>query len=554
MKTKDIYLCQSCDCDTEDGSPLILKNEEEYEHHQSLRHNVKIKQAQIKPEQTSEKLAKFATGKMLKVIVKRSDPTRVFGIVKTNNHFETIELDKKNLRSTGWLQVAYYDESKQMVSDEQCSNVIGFLKTKSLMSEKINREEVHLRIAYIDDEIYYDLGRTDWKLIKITKNGIHFVDYGINNPIFTRTNRTGIQTEPNLRPTYDALDEFVKLIRVPNFEMFKVHFISMFIAGLPMPCITLQGHSGSAKSSTSSMIKRVIDPIGKANKDNLKSFPHGEDNFVISLASSYFSAFENISHIDKERSDMLCRAITGGSFEKRAHYTNDEIFSISIQRKILINGISFDINEADLIDRVITYNLERISKKQRLSEKTIDNKFRELLPDLLGQIFLILQKVLGIIKTVEETIPHKQRMADFSVFGEAIYQSMGNDQGKFLKLYESELSKNLQNLHDANPIVKCLEHILETENKKEIQAESLYRKIKSFSESEGYSEYKLPKSASGLKGWIDRAKPLLDESQIVVTSHINSQSKEKSGFNPNTTIYEIVKMVSEQIKLKEYEE
>jgi hypothetical protein len=302
------------------------------------------------------------------------------------------------------------------------------------------------------------------------------------------------------------------------------------------------------------MIKRVVDPAGTSNKDNLKSFPHGEDNFVVSLAGSYLSAFENISHIDKDISDMLCRAITGGTFEKRVQYSNDEVFSISILRKILINGIDFDIKEADLTDRVIIYNLERIPKEKRISEKKIETIFQKLLPDLLGQIFLILQKALQKIDTIEESLPYKERMSDFTVIGEAIYQSMGHSQEEFLKLYENEIKRNLQSLHDSNPIVKCCEHTLGDQIQIEIQAETWFKKIKSFVEIEGYTESKLPKSTSGLGGWIDRSKTLLDESEIIVTSYTNTQSKESSGFTPNSKIYNIKRVVSVQTKLKDCED
>ena len=551
MKTKDIYLCYSCDHTTDDGMPLELSGLEEYEHHKSMHHSVKIKQVQSAPKQTSQKLAKFATKSMIKVVKSRSDATRIFAIVKVNSHYETIELDKKNPRSAGWLQVAYFDESGQMCSEEQCTTAIGFLRQKALMNETTKQEEIHLRCAFVDNEIYYDLGRSDWKIIKISKDELRYVDYGKTTPIFTRTNRIAKQSEPNLNPDIDALSAFAKLVRVTNSEIFKVHLISQFVANLPMPFFAIRGHSGSAKTSTSSMLKRIIDPSGTDNKANLKSFPHGEDNFVVSLAGSYMSAFENISHIDRNTSDMLCRAITGGSFEKRAHYSNDEVFSISILRKILINGISFDIKEADLADRVIIYNFQRIQGTERISEKKIEVMFRKMLPDILGQIFLILQKSLQIVDVIEETLTFKERMSDFTVFGEAIFQSMGNKHGEFLALYQGEIKKNLVNLHDSNPIVRCFEHVLDKKNQIEIPAERLFQQVKTFVESEGYADSKLPKNASGIQSWVDRSKTLLDECRISITCYYNTRSKESSGFTPNSKIFCIKRAEQIQTKLEE---
>ena len=112
--------------------------------------------------------------------------------------------------------------------------------------------------------------------------------YSDSTPLFIRTSKTIKQVEPNLIPDGNPLDEFVKLCRVPNPELFKVHLISMFIAGVPMPLFAIPGHSGASKSTTSSMIKRIVDPSGRENEDNLKSFPHGEDNFISSLKEKSF--------------------------------------------------------------------------------------------------------------------------------------------------------------------------------------------------------------------------------------------------------------------------
>ena len=502
-----------------------------------------------KKENPVQKLVKFATPEMIKICVSQSDPTRVYAVVKMNDHFETIELDKDNPKTKNWLRIRAFDKSKAMYSEETCASAIGFLKAKALMNEKIQSEEIHLRLAYVYDDLYYDLGRADWKLIKISKDGIIFVDYSENTPIFIRTSKTSQQIEPNLRPDGNPLDEFVKICNNPNPELFKVHLVTFFIEGLPMPIMAIRGHAGATKSTTSSMVKRIVDPSGKRNEDNLKSFPHGEDNFVTSLSSSYLSWYENISHIDRETSNMLCRAVTGGSFDKRAHYTNGDVFSISIKRKIGINGVDFTISQSDLADRTIQFDLERISDEQRKTSKSIEEEFRRLLPDILGQIFLILQKVLATVDEVEKQIKKKQRMADFGVYGEAIYQAMGHKRGEFQELYENSIKKNLETLYDNNPIIPCLDSVLGDETEVVLQANNLYSRIKSFVEEQGYNAQIIPRGSNGLYNWFTRSKTLLDGNNIKVTKYANKQSKEKSGFQPNAVIYNIKRLTPTQTAL-----
>ena len=184
--------------------------------------------------------------------------------------------------------------------------------------------------------------------------------------------------------------------------------------------------------------------------------------------------------IDTETSNNLCRAVTGGSFEKRAQYTNDEVHTISIQKKILINGVDFSINKSDLADRTILYELERIPENQRKTSKFVEQKFQQLLPDILGQIFSILQQVLATVEKIEKEIETPTRMASFGVYGEAIYQALGHNQGEFLKILKESEIRNLQSLYDSNPIIPCMEYVLDKESEVELQANDLYGKIREF--------------------------------------------------------------------------
>ena len=504
-----------------------------------------------KKENPVEKLAKFATKEMIKVSTSQSDSTRVFAVVKMKNHFETIELDKKNQKTVHWVMVQAFEKLHEMYSEETCANAIGFLRAKALMNEEIHSEEIHLRLAYVYGEIYYDLGRADWKLVKVSKGMIKIVDYSENTPIFIRTSKTAKQTDPNFTPDGKPLDEFVKLGRIPNPELFKVHLISMFIDGVPMPIMAIHGHAGASKSTTSSMVKRIIDPSGRANEDNLKSFPHGEDNFVTSLSGSYFSGYENISHIDVDTSNMLCRAVTGGSFEKRTQYTNGDVYTMSVKRKILINGIDFTISQSDLADRSIIYEMERIPEEQRRTDKFVEEAFRKLLPYLLGEIFDILQKVLSSVDQIEKECNQLPRMASFGIFGEAIYQAMGHKQGEFLSLYNESIQKNLEDLYENNPVILCLDDLLGDKDEVEMQANDLYKKIRNFIETQGYNVKRIPQASNGLSNWFTRSKTLLDENKINVTKYTNKQSKEASGFTPNATVYNVKRIIPIQTKLKD---
>ena len=246
---------------------------------------------------------------------------------------------------------------------------------------------------------------------------------------------------------------------------------------------------------------------------------------------------------------MLCRAVTGGSFEKRAQYTNGDVYTISVKRKILINGIDFTISQSDLADRSIIYEMARIPEDQRRTDKFVENTFRKLLPDLLGEIFLILQKVLSLIDRIGEECKKLPRMASFGIFGEAIYQAMNHKQGEFLTLYNESIQKNLEDLYENNPVIPCLDDLLCEQDECEYQANELYRRIRNFVEVQGYNSKRIPQASNGLSNWFTRSKILLDDNNILVTKYSNKQTKEKSGFTPNATIYNIKRITPKQTVL-----
>lgn len=98
-----------------------------------------------------------------------------------------------------------------------------------------------------------------------------------------------------------------------------------------------------------------------------------------------------------------------------------------------------------------------------------------------------------------------------------------------------------------------MEHILGDETKMNIQVNNLYRQIKSFVEIEGFNIKRTPQASNGLSNWFTKSKTLLDENKLTVTKYINKQSKQVSGFTPNSTVYNIKRIESVQIKLKDYD-
>lgn len=86
--------------------------------------------------------------------------------------------------------------------------------------------------------------------------------------------------------------------------------------------------------------------------------------------------------------------MTGSGFSKRQLYTDYDDIIYSFKRCLGFNGINLVATKADLLDRGLIIQLERIPDKKRHKIKDIWNGFNEIRPQLLGYIFDILVKVL----------------------------------------------------------------------------------------------------------------------------------------------------------------
>jgi len=315
---------------------------------------------------------------------------------------------------------------------------------------------LHLRVAWgnpdTTDSIYYDLSDEKNRCVKITKDGWEIVENQID-VLFRKYNHLKPQVEPirNLDriDTIDdkMLDKFISLfnLKKTNKEntiediklLLKCYLISLFIPEIPKPIKALHGEQGGAKSTCQELVKMLIDP---SNIQTL-TFPRDATEFVQQLSHNYIAFYDNVSEIRDWISDLLCRAVTGNSFSKRALWTNDDDIYYNFKRIIGINGIDLAATKADLLDRSLIFETERIAKKDRKKIKKIWEKFNQLKPYVLGYIFDILVKVLRYKDEHGEIeFPDGQnRMADWEEYCEIISRCMGNKDWEFQRVYQDNI-------------------------------------------------------------------------------------------------------------------
>lgn len=183
---------------------------------------------------------------------------------------------------------------------------------------------------------------------------------------------------------------------------------------------------------------------------------------------------------------MLCRAITGDAIQIRRLFTNTEDVIFKFQRCIAINGISNVANRADLLDRSLMFELERVPEADRKELHEVRSSFEIDRPLILGCIFEVLSKAMQIKPTVK--IDKLPRMADFTCWGYAIAEAMGGLGKQFLSEYSS--NREIQNDEAINSdVVSVL--IVELMREREFwhgRVSELLVDIKNLAEKQGISK------------------------------------------------------------------
>lgn|GEM_PF-2238999 len=462
-----------------------------------------------KPRENPSKLIyEFIKTRIKKLVVSDNDSSQVFALITNNDHNEILDLS--NGKAKDWIRYTYYKETGENHSDDAYKNAISLLRSEAVHNGA-SHETIYNRIAMQNETIYYDLATSDWQFVKITKEDVQIVSYDGNMPIFVRKQQQKEQVRP-LSDSRDALDELVKLLRIQNKDkqIFKVHLVTMCLEAYPIPLMVILGEHGSIKTTIAKSVKNIIDPSG----ENISSLPSKTEDLILHFANRYLANFDNVSNINDEVSDILCRAITGEGQSKRKLYSDADEIILSYRRKGLLNGIFPPLDRTDLRDRMIRYETLPVKDIERISEGEFNKRLSELLPYVVGQIFQSLQQALLAYDHVKNEIKYHPRMADFTAYGECISRALSYESFSFVEAYKQKIEDDALDIVESYPIIQLIEIIMKEKTRYEKTVAEFHKEICILGEDEGIDidskkRIRFPSSANKVKGHIERIKPNL---------------------------------------------
>ncbi|MFR5875731.1 MAG: hypothetical protein ACLUFN_04505 [Eubacterium sp.] len=358
-----------------------------------------------------------------------------YASVTINEHKEILPIDSKDFY--WYLNHLYYKEFKRPINKDNLLQVINVMLSEARFGTD-KKIKLSNRVTEYQNAFWYDLTNADWQAVKITENG-----WTIENNVPILFNRYRHQQAQILPNNNGDINRILKYINIKNnHTLFLCWLVSCFVPDIPHSVLVVYGEMGSAKSTACSLLKQLIDPSALDTLTIQKDMR----SLVVNLQQHWFLPFDNVSYINEEVSDTLCRAITGVGIQQRKLNTNAEDCIFTFKRCFAINGINNIATRSDLLDRAVLMELSRISDKDRKELAEVQNDFKKDLPYILGGIFDILAKAITIYPNVK--LNKLERMADFTRWGYAIGEALDNKGQIFLDEYKKNIDS--QNIEAVN--------------------------------------------------------------------------------------------------------
>jgi DNA polymerase elongation subunit (family B) len=474
---------------------------------------------------------------------------RPCAIVQIQQHYEVMEIltDPFLVALRRMWQAAH--PNRITISDDMVKRTRSALIAKSINPE-LQPIKTHLRVAWKDKILRYDLTNTLWQQVEVSSNSgwkilsskvmlDEIKDYKESGyakqkmPVFfQRYSNTKEQVLPaenfdsGSGSEHDILDQYFReLTNVTDKRALraakryadhwkteasmddntkiliaKVLLISKFVADIPHFLEGVIGSPGAIKTGYLKHEKRLVDP----GITEVFTPPITPKDIKQIFSQNYFVILDNMRVIDDWLSDLICSVITGSGSEKRQLYSDEGIINSVLKSCVAVGSVGRVLTAPDAITRMAVLEFLEVDADKNdnyKSESIVEEKFEEMRPKLLACIFNILSRAIGIRDKIDGRYS-LGRMADALSWGEAISQAMGNQEKKFLDAFK--ILRSIQHTHAAksDPLLavytKFYYEIFEDPDKqaeyeearcagwKVFRYNDLQRELNSVAESEGY--------------------------------------------------------------------
>jgi hypothetical protein len=403
-----------------------------------------------------------------------------------------------------WMRRLFYERTKRTPGAQALQDALGVLEGKAVFDGAEHR--VHVRVAAAEGKVYLDLGNRCRQAVKIDATGWRVV----RRPRikFRRTKAMLGLPVPKRDGSLTDLWRFVNVAKRDRPLVLAWLVAAMRGVG-PFPILCLYGEQGSAKSTTTRVLRSLVDP----NTAPVRVEPRDMRDLAVGADNSWVIAFDNVSFLPIWRSDALCRLSTGGGFGTRTLYENKEETIFSAKRPAILNGIEEVVVRGDLLDRAVLISCPVIPEDRRKTEAEFWEAFEAARPGILGALLDAISA--GLAKLPSVKLGQMPRMADFARWAVACEEGLGLVEGSFLKAYERNRCTANEAALESSPVVKHILFLVDDRNWNGTAVELLMALGRLATEEEKRLKG-WPKGANHLSGILKRLAPNLRQAGIEV--------------------------------------
>jgi len=376
-------------------------------------------------------------------ILLRTNDGQLYAYAPVNGHHEVLSIGERGGGMRKWLVKRYREERDSLPNTTAVGQVVEALIAQAQFDGVPC--EVYTRTAYVNDKLYLDLANDRWQVVEIDADGWRVLE---KSPVyFRRTSGMLPLPTPDAEGTADDLYSMLPVDQDTN----EAKVLIGWLFGTLQPDgsrahLAAHGEQGSAKSTTTRMLRQTVDP----NKAPTRSLPKEEKDLVLAASNGSIVGLENVSHLADWQSDALCCLSTGAGLGTRQLYTDADEIIFAAQRPVILNGIAEVCVRGDLLDRTLVVMLPAIDTTTRKQEKNLWRAFRENHPRVLGALLHAASTALKNRDTLQ--FPALPRLADFAVWVEAAAPDLGMKRGEFLTLMQTNRQEATAIELEATPL------------------------------------------------------------------------------------------------------
>jgi hypothetical protein len=214
---------------------------------------------------------------------------------------------------------------------------------------------------------------------------------------------------------------------------------------------------------------------------------------------------DNLSSINGELANAICRLSTGGGNAKRELYTDGEEYIIEAKRPFVINGINIPTNRQDLLERSLLIELRPIPEQERKPVDRLQVDFEASRPKLLGTLLDGVVAGLRNLEKVRSSTKTLPRMADFALFAAAAMPAWGWKSEEFLEAYAERQSRLVEDAGNSDAVLVAIRDWIQGQRVQKFEgtSSSLLGLLKYFRQSE-----------TSTPGWIKEVGWPVEPSQL----------------------------------------